>query len=685
MLCLEINCRDNDPRFFIAAILANNLSIYVFKYICYNTLVMEREFQLDDFQKEAIDYSRRGHSVIVSAPTGAGKTLIAEHIIEDCMKANKGVVYTAPIKALSNQKFRDFSKKYPGCVGILTGDVSINRTAPVLIMTTEIFRNAILVEEDEFRKREWIIFDEIHYLDDIERGTVWEETIILLPNHMRMLALSATIPNIDEFITWLGKVHNHPLRTVIEKERPVPLNFLFQCDNELFPNLSSLKKSQLLCSALKNRSYQESYNFSKPNRTRTLFKDIDQMNGLPAIYFSFSRKRCEILAHEASHLNFLSPSESNKIISQFEGLLAKFNISSSAHISFLNLILKRGIAYHHAGLLPTIKEIIEQLFTTGLIKLIFTTETFALGINMPAKTVVFDALSKFYARAHGYLKTRDFYQMAGRAGRRGIDSKGFVFSRVNPSHIDMKSLENIIYGNYEPIMSQLNSCYATCLNLYDLMGERIYDIYPKSFHFFQSKEWQKNQVLGLLKRKLALLKDFGYITGSGLSIKGKFVSSIYSFELAIGELFEDNFLDDLDGETLFVLVTALVYEPRKGQRRPDLNKPTKLLKRRMDSLIKDIHNRERKYRIYPLSKRFFFYLSEAARLWYHGAEFSALNKICHIDEGEIVRYFRMAIQVLRELYSSNQISNHLRQNIINCLKKVNRDVVDAEKQLRQEM
>ena len=170
------------------------------------------EFKLDKFQEEAINASRENHSVIVSAPTGAGKTLIAEYIIEDCIKNNKGVIYTAPIKALSNQKFRDFSKKYPKKTGILTGDVTINRNAPILIMTTEIFRNAILVNPEEFKHREWVIFDEIHYLDDIERGTVWEEAIILLPKQMRILALSATIPNIDQFVGWLRKIHSFPLK-----------------------------------------------------------------------------------------------------------------------------------------------------------------------------------------------------------------------------------------------------------------------------------------------------------------------------------------------------------------------------------------------------------------------------------------------------------------------------------------
>ncbi len=644
-----------------------------------------KPFELDLFQKQAIDAAKANNSVIVSAPTGAGKTLIAEYVIEDSMEKRKGIIYTAPIKALSNQKFRDFSKKYPEKVGILTGDVSINRNAPILIMTTEIFRNAILVNPEEFKQRQWVIFDEIHYLDDIERGTVWEEAIILMPPQMKMLALSATIPNIKEFTSWLNKVHPHPLKAVIEEKRPVPLHFFFQCNNEIFYNFDGLKKSPHLRKNLKNPSYQERYVFSKPNRIKTVVTAVIQKKAQPCIYFSFSRRRCEELAQEVGYFNFLNPEEKNKIAELFDRLVEKFNISSSPHINFLIPLIKKGIAYHHAGLLPTLKEIIERLFTTGLIKLIFTTETFALGVNMPAKTVIFDSLSKFYGRYHGYLKTRDFYQMAGRAGRRGIDKEGFVFSRVNPSHIDSQNLENIIYGNYEPIKSQLNSCYATILNLYKIMDEKIYDIYPKSFHCHQAKPWQQKETLGLFKRRLKALKEMGYIRENILTAKGELAAKVYSFELSIGELFDKGYLDSLTSENLFVLIAALVYEPRKGELRPKLSKKTKGLKRELNKFIKTIHNKERSFRIYPLSKKFFFHLGEASKIWYQGQSFLKVHKFCNIDEGELVRYFRMSIQVLREIHSSKIINHDLRQKISQCLSKVNRDVINAEHQLRQEI
>jgi len=644
------------------------------------------EFKLDRFQREAIRYARKNYSVIVSAPTGAGKTLVAEYIIEDCIKNNRGVVYTAPIKALSNQKYRDFSKKYPQKVGILTGDVGIEKDASILIMTTEIFRNDILLNPDGFKNREWVIFDEIHYLDDVERGTVWEEAIILLPKHMKMLALSATIYNIEEFAGWLRAIHNFPVKVIVEDKRPVPLHFFFQCNNQIYSSLKELKQANLLrkTERKKDSRRENVYINIKPNKIFTLINYLKEKDNLPCIYFSFSRRRCEELASEVYHYNFLQKEEKGKIVEIFGDLINKFNIQNDSHLNFLYSLITRGIAYHHAGLLPTLKEIIERLFTTGLIKLIFTTETFALGINMPARSTVFDTLSKFYGRYHSYLKTRDFYQMAGRAGRRGIDKEGYVFSRVNPKYIDMQSLERIIYGDYEPIISQLRSCYATILNLYKLMGERLFEIYPLSFHFYQANNFQKKEVLNLLKNKLFLLKHLGYITEGEITWKGDVASRVYSFELPVGELYERKFLEELSELNLFITVCALTYEPRKGERRPRLSKGVKRLKRELDQFSKEIHRVERTFSIYPLSKKFYFHLAEVAGAWFEGTEFYNLKKFSFIDEGEIVRYFRMAIQVLRELISSPAISIRLKSKIKNCLRKVNRDVVDAEKQLRQE-
>ena len=320
--------------------------------LVYNTCLMI----YDLFQQKAIDYLEDGYSVIVAAPTGAGKTVIAEHIIRDCIAKGQGVIYTAPIKALSNQKFRDFQKDYTDAIGILTGDVSINTQAPVLIMTTEIFRNKVLEKRDDMKRYSWIIFDEIHYLDDYQRGSVWEESLILLPAHMKMLGLSATIPNIKQLRDWIERIHKVPIKIVREETRPVPLHFFYQCQGKIVEDIAEVKKMPLS---------------SKTNRPESLIEHIWKNNRLPCIYFAFGRRRCEYLARDIRHYDFLRPDEKSEIRKRFNRLCEKFNLAGEKSAEILRPLIERGIAYHHAGMLPTLKEVVERLFTSRLIKVIF--------------------------------------------------------------------------------------------------------------------------------------------------------------------------------------------------------------------------------------------------------------------------------------------------------------------------
>src|SRR3989338_3917982 len=283
----------------------------------------------DRFQQEAIDYINQGYSVIVSAPTGAGKTAIAEHVLSTSIQNNVGVVYTAPIKALSNQKFRDFEKQFGEHIGILTGDVSLNPSAPVLIMTTEIFRNKILDEPDSLKKYSWVIFDEVHYIDNPQRGTVWEESLIFLPAHMNVLALSATIPNINELAEWIQSVHNKPVKAVIEEKRPVPLHFFFQCQNEIVDNINSLKRLRA----------------GRANKMAALINYIRQKEGLPCIYFVFGRRRAEDLAFELHSYNFLNNAERREILSLFDSLCQRFDLKHERSAQTLYSHIQNGIAY----------------------------------------------------------------------------------------------------------------------------------------------------------------------------------------------------------------------------------------------------------------------------------------------------------------------------------------------------
>jgi superfamily II RNA helicase len=620
----------------------------------------------DEFQRKAIEHIESGHSVIVSAPTGAGKTVIAEYVICDCLARDTKVIYTAPIKALSNQKFRDFQETFAGKIGILTGDVSINPHAPVLIMTTEIFRNKLLEGAGGLEEYSWIIFDEIHYLDDYERGTVWEESLIFLPEQMKLLGLSATIPNIDELAEWFKSIHKKPIWVIKEDKRPVPLHFFYQCKGEIVDRIRKID----------NRRYK-----ARPNKPTALIKHISDKDRLPCIYFSFGRRRCEYLAQEMTHFDFTSEGEKEEIRELYAKLCERFGLTGEKSASMMEPLILRGIAYHHAGMLPTLKEVIERLFTSRLIKVIFTTETFALGINMPARSVIFDELRKFYGRFFSNLRTRDFYQMAGRAGRRGIDEEGFVYSRVNLRFISFRELKSIIYGEPERVKSRFNASYATIINLYGRYGEKLYDIYPLSFHHFQQKERFRRRALERMRYRVNILKEMGHIEGDAVTPKGEFAGKVFGYELPLAELYEQRALEELSETELGALCLALVYEPRKGSHRPSLTKTARRLKDVTDGLMEDILKKEKQHGITPLTKNCFFHLSPALEAWMKGASFDEMMRHTEADEGEIIRYFRMCIQILREILDT-PAPEELKEKTKRATELINRDLIDAERQLR---
>ncbi len=645
--------------------------------------------QLDPFQIESIKWIEQEHSVLVSAPTGSGKTLIAEKAIEKALSRNECVIYTAPVKALSNQKYRDFRSVYgENRVGILTGDVSINTDAPILIMTTEIYRNSLFESSERIKRTGWVIFDEIHYLDDPERGTVWEEALMFTPPEIRILALSATVANVQQRAEWIRTIHNRPIAVVEESHRPVPLSFLFQCQGKIMENTKRLRSEGYLNRIdwrLTQRERRRGYHpmRAKPNRLDHLLQHLVEKQKLPAIYFVFGRKRAETLAHETSQFNFLEPEEHKKILALYEDLVGRYDLTNEPSAQELQPLIEQGIAYHHAGMLPTLKEVVEQLFTSRLIKVIFTTETFALGINMPARTVIFDELEKFYGTRFKALSTRDFYQMAGRAGRRGMDERGFVYVRIHPNDITFMEVERIIYGKPEPIRSQLNTTYATLLNLYRDLGRRLLEIYPRTFHHFQSSDRMRKEGYESIEQKLSLLDELGCLDQDRLTLKGEFAASLFGYELLLAQMHDDGILDELDEPRLNILLSGLVYEPRKGdQPIPHLSPRNEAVAREAEKYFRMIHKRESKYKIHPYTKPPHFNLAAAVEAWTRGESFDRVLRVTNVDEGELVRHFRMIIQLLRDLSSAAHSSERLRKTAEKARFLINRDVVDAERQLR---
>ena len=637
----------------------------------------------DPFQIQAIEAINQGHSVIVSAPTGAGKTVIAEHVIQECMRKGEKVIYTAPIKALSNQKFRDFHEQFPDQVGILTGDISLNAQAPTLIMTTEIFRNKILEEPRSLEGYSWIIFDEIHYLDDWERGTVWEESLIFLPSHMNLLGLSATIPNINELAGWLSIIHHKEIKVIVEHNRPVPLHFYYQCQGQIFDSYEKLRKTGFH-SQETHRYYDGRFPQSvraKPSPPLGIIEHLDEENLLPCIYFVFSRRRTEQLAEEVIKFDFLNEDERKKVRDLYDHFLERFDLKGEPSAYRLRPFIERGIAYHHAGMLPTLKEVVERLFTSRLIKVIFTTETFALGINMPARSVIFDELRKFYGISFGILKTRDFYQMAGRAGRRSIDTEGFVFCRINPHYMTAPEVHKIIYSQPEKVLSHFNASYATLLNLYLQYGEELYEIYPRSFHHYQRRKEDRVRAVDQLKTKVRFLKDQGYIRKNKLTEKGHFATKVYGYELILSELYLQGVLEKLSLIELGVLSLAVVFEPRKGAIKPPLTGSTRNLEATTKNIFRPVLRNEKRFGITPESKRCYFHLAPAMEGWLKNESFDRILQYSDADEGEMVRYFRMSIQILREVMEA-PVSDEMKDKILQLIRTINRDVIDSEKQLR---
>lgn len=626
-------------------------------------------FPLYPFQEKAVDTIDKGHSVVVAAPTGAGKTLIAEYAIEKALRENGRVVYTSPIKALSNQKYRDFTTAYPDLVGIMTGDVTINPGAPVLIMTTEIFRNTLFEDPKRLEDIQYVIFDEIHYLDDIDRGTVWEESLIFAPSSIGVIALSATISNLEEFATWIRAVRDRPLVLVQTLDRPVPL------EHHLFSEEYGIQDLKRIRGALKSPPRK---------RSKTRFDIIDHLEReryMPALYFCFSRRACERRARENLHRNLLDAEEQVKIRAMFESLVDTFQVGHFKQLDSLRRLVYRGIAYHHAGMLPTFKEIIERLFTGGLLKLLFTTETFALGVNMPARAVVFESLRKFNGVSFVSLPTLDYYQMAGRAGRQGIDDRGYVFAGVNLKFDSYTSIRDTIYGEIEPVISRFNLAYSTILNLHSRLKDRIVEACEKSFAAVQRSESAWQESMSLLQAKLQVLRDAKYIgDDEELTEKGKVCALVNGFEIQLTEMYYAGIFEGLDVEKLVQLFVAIVYEPRGPDDRDERRSKSRL-HRAAHGVIRDFQRLEKAHDIPYRIKSLDFDLSLAAKRWVHGATFEDLARVSDLGDGDLVRTFRLSIQLMRQLRKAIPEDHDFGSRLLEAARSINRDVVDAERQL----
>lgn len=490
-------------------------------------------FELDTFQKQAILHLENHESVFVAAHTSAGKTVIAEYAIASSLRHLTRTIYTSPIKALSNQKFRDFKQTFED-VGLITGDIQLNQTASCLIMTTEILRSMLYNGSDVIRDLEWVIFDEVHYINDAERGVVWEEVLIMLPQTVNIILLSATVPNTLEFAAWIGKIKKRKLYVINTLKRPVPLeHFLYtgnssKTSNELFLLVDSKGSFQDVgynkaVAAKKARATKLSENYgSKGPRTAVSAKQdkniwlsviemLRRKEKLPAVAFTFSRKKIDGNAATLTTIDLTSSSEKNEIHIFYQKCISRLKGTDRKlpQVQQMQELLKRGVGIHHSGVLPILKEVVEMLFQKGLLKILFATETFAMGVNMPARTVLFDSISKHDGTNYRNLLPGEYIQMAGRAGRRGLDTTGTVIILCKADVTDKSDLHRMLLGKPTKLESQFRLTYTMILNLLRVEQLRVEDMMKRSFsEFYSQMDMKKHEsAMKELRQQLATVEN----------------------------------------------------------------------------------------------------------------------------------------------------------------------------------
>ncbi|KAI6180853.1 hypothetical protein M3Y98_00765800 [Aphelenchoides besseyi] len=565
---MTADTRDNDKDYTHAKFLSDSKVQKRYEQIR-PIMAKTFSFELDSFQKQAVVSMENGDSVFVAAHTSAGKTVVAEYAIALCHIHKTRVIYTSPIKALSNQKFREFKQEFQD-VGLITGDIQLHTDAFCLIMTTEVLRSMLYNGSEVIRELEWVIFDEVHYINDEERGHVWEEVLIMLPAHVSIVMLSATVPNCVEFADWVGRIKQRKITVIQTFKRPVPLeHFIYTGHNgksrdELFMIMD--KNGQLLTRGYQNAltakqklvripdprfqqqpsggnqqqrnlrgggnrfqhqqmqqavRVHQSIAANQPKRSnyavdRSVYSNLtaflQQKDFMPCVIFVFSRKRCDDNANMMQSADLTTAKEKSEITRFFNKCIDRLKGSDKIlpQVIRMKSYCEHGFAVHHSGILPILKEVVELLFQRGLVKVLFATETFAMGwskemccgVNMPARTVVFDAIEKFDGNQKRDLNPTEYTQMAGRAGRRGLDATGIVIILAKRELPPITTYSQLLTGKAVRLESRFRVTYAMLLKLLRVEQFRIEDMLQRSY-----VERSSLRLVTTRKNRISELKD----------------------------------------------------------------------------------------------------------------------------------------------------------------------------------
>jgi superfamily II RNA helicase len=616
-------------------------------------------FPLDGFQSRSMDAIDRGESVLVSSPTGSGKTLVAEYAAARALELGRKAFYTTPIKALSNQKFVELAQRYGEArVGLLTGDVSHQPHAPIVVMTTEVLRNMLFARSSVLDGLEVVVLDEVHYLQDPYRGSVWEEVLVTTPPEVRFVSLSATVSNAADFGAWLTSVRG-TTRVIVERHRPVTLHHHFAVARRGRDGLRVLPllrdgKPNPEGLALDDRSRRDPrHRYRVPRRTEVV-EYLAEAGMLPAITFIFSRAACDDATRHCLQdgVRLTTPEERIRIRELVEDSVERLGDDDLRTLGYgpWSAALEAGIAPHHAGLVPAFRQAVERCFSEGLLKVVFATETLALGINMPARTVVVERFAKFRGSDTSALTSGEYQQLTGRAGRRGIDTVGHAFVLWSTG-TPFGQVARTAIAPPPDLVSSFHPTYNLAVNLVRRWTrQEARGLLAASYGQWQAPP-DSVSLPALLDRRLDILERRGFIDGWQMTEAGGALAAIYhESDLLVAEALRGGLFDGLDPAPMAGVVSALTFEARQSGDDSPQPRQAAVVDRlaRLEALAGEVRADERRVGL-RRTRRPDGGLARAVIAWASGATLDAVLRETEVAPGDFVRNVRQLIDLMRQL------------------------------------